>query len=70
MGRAKYPAAANVTVAGRGMASEIAKILCGEAAEQIEIDDNARLLGGFNRASGCFLLLRQRTQGLVCGTQV
>jgi hypothetical protein len=70
MGRAKYPAFANATVVGRRMAPEIAKIPCGVCAEQIEIDDNARLLRSRNRASGRFLFLRQRTLRSACVRQV
>src|SRR5579862_2766609 len=30
------------------MAAEVAEILCGEAAEQLEVDDDARLFGRFS----------------------
>lgn len=56
MRRAKYPVGPDAALVGARMASEVTEIPRSEAAEQLEIDDDARL---FCRLFS-FVLLRQK----------
>lgn len=62
MRRAEYPAGADATAIGGGMATEVAEILRGVGAQQIEVDDHARLFGLFSfldASAGRFCIFRQ-----------
>jgi len=59
---AEYPAGADATAIGGGMATEVAEILRGVSAQHVEVDDDARLFGLFSflgGGAGRFYVFRQ-----------
>ena len=52
MRRAKYLAGTDATPIGDGMSTEVAEVLRGETAEQLEVDHDPRLLSLFGDVFG------------------